>query len=230
MEFTMFPSDVVDANENILIHFFYHILNFDYRSGIFTDESSIFDMSDNILSKEDYANLRSQYYTASADADLDYHQGQKLYYGFVSKLHEERINDKCMAVYGFRLDFNGDPHLLKDIVSVMKNKLPHKDWDSENVFLIKRMDIQAEKDRIANDARTIELDRAISAPEFQDKEATNVIPIGRIRNPSKEEILKGFNPFLIAKELDMSMSEALEVVKKNQLEYYKNKKFEPPEF
>ena len=79
MDFTIADSDLVDKNEDMMIHLFFNLFKFDFRSGLFTDESSIYDMGSMGLEHQDYIDVANEYYEKTSES-LTYTQGQKLYY------------------------------------------------------------------------------------------------------------------------------------------------------
>ena len=189
-------SNTVDNNEYILIHFFFNVFNFDYRSGLFTDESSIYDLGAQGLEDSDYLFIAEEYYKLNTEI-FNYDQGMKSYYKILNKYWDNFIIKKIENCYGFKLC---NIHLLPDIIATLKEKFPTKNWEDDTLFIIKTLDNQ--------------IDKSIKQ-ELKTKAETNVIKLNIRKKLSREEILESCNEFLIAKELNISFSMAKEIANSN---------------
>lgn len=216
MDITLCESSVVDSNKNLLIHFFYSVFGFDYRAGLFTDQSSVYDLSDLLLSSSDNALLKVMYYK-EADPTWDYFKGKKFYYDLRFSAFESALNSKIASAYNIDMSKYANVHLLPDIVSMLHQEFPNRAWDQEVVFISRRLDLLEIAAR--------KLDQAVIAASKPDP-FVNVVPLRSVTS-SKEEILSGFNPILISKTAGISLEEAIAKVEQNRLDFYKDKKFEP---
>jgi hypothetical protein len=209
MDFTISSSDIVDNHEDMLIHFYYHILDFDYRCGIFTDQSSICDMGSTGLKKLDYEVVAAKYHELDYKS-MEYTQGQKAYNLILNNHWDRMVYNKIKSVYN--IEFNTNVHLLIDIIKLLEEKYPNRNWANDNIFIIKMLDNRAKKQEENN---------------IKEKEQTNVLKLNLRKKLTREEILKSTNDFLIAKELNIGFKEAHEIAQKNYIEKMKGKIFEP---
>lgn len=213
MKFELGDNKLVLDNEYLLIHFFHYVLKFNFRDGIFFDESSIYDLSDSVLSESQIARLKQEYYN-SVPSNFDYYQGMRFYFNLKYAEVKQQYNKNCLMTYGFSLYDVGDIHLLREIIQQLKATFPARNWKQECVFVFKQQDVESQSDR---------REEVGFAPA-----SSNVVPIGVVRKPSKEIILEGFNPLKIAESEDISIIEAIQIVDKNREEKFKDAKFYPP--
>lgn len=211
MDITFADSDIVEKNENVLLHLFFHILNFDVRQGFFSDESSIHDMGTCGFTDIDYQILAKQYYDLCPE-DYNYSQGQKFYLHLCHDRFDNMVIEKFKTTYG--LTINKKTHLLKDFIVLLKENFPDRDWDKENIFIIKTLDNRLEKEED-------------NIKQSLESEKTNIVKLPVKKRLTPEEIKKGFNEYLMVKELGMTWDEASLLAKENFDKKMIDKKFEP---
>ncbi len=207
MNITIPPQDKIDSFEDIMIHFFYHVLKYDYRSGLFTDESSIFDMGSTGLDESDYLKAYHEYHD-SLPKKLSYIQCQKHYYKILYRIFDEVVAQRVLEVYDIELPKK--INLLVDIAAFLKDNV-NKNWQEENIFLIKTMDTKSFQKFKLED----------------EKKFTNVIPIPIKKKLSDEDVAQGCNEFLMMSRLNMSWDDARVLAKKNYEKSMEGKIFEP---
>lgn len=212
-DFTIADSEIVDQHESILIHLFYSLLNYDYRNGMFTDESSIYDMGAVGLSNQDFIDVANQYHQQASDS-LSYSEGQKLYYKILNKAFDNMIFEKFEKTYGFSLD--SKTHLLKDIALLLKDKFPNKNWDTDIIFILKKFDNQLKNEDILEKQTKVET-----------KTIGNVTKLPVRKKPTPDEVLNGTNSFLMQSVLGMSWEDAEKLASENYEKKMAGKKFEP---
>jgi len=212
MDFTVADSDLVDKNEDMMIHLFFNLFKFDFRSGLFTDESSIYDMGSMGLEDQDYIDVANEYYEKTSD-ELTYTQGQKLYYKILNKKFDDMISEKFNNTYGFYL--NPKIHLLPDIINLLNEKFPNRNWEKDNIFIIKTLDnIKIENDRI-------ELE------EKEEAKKEKVIKLPVRKKLTDDEVRACTNEFLMVKQLGMDFKDAKKLAEANYNKKIEGKKFEP---
>lgn len=211
MDITFGKSDIVEQNNNILIHLFFHLVNFDVRQGFFSDESSIRDMGTCGFTENDYEILAKQYYD-NCPQDYSYSEGQKFYLHLCHDRFDNMIVEKFEATYGFPIDKK--IHYLKDFILLLKEKFPNRDWDRDNIFIIKTLDNILEKEELL-------------VKEEVDSELTNVIRLPVKKKKTVEEIKSGTNDYLMVKELGLTWQEARVLAQENFDKKMLGKKFEP---
>lgn len=211
MDITFADSDIIEKNENILIHLFFHLLNFDMRHGFFSDNSSIHDMGTCGFTESDYEILAKQYYDTCPE-NSTYSEGQKFYLHLCHDRFDNMILEKFEQTYGFSIDKK--LHLLKDFIVLLKEKFPNRDWDTENIFILKTLDNRLEKEEQ-------------NVKEGLDSEQTNIVKLPIRKKLTPEEIKQGFNEYLMVKELGLTWDEARTLAKENFDNKMIGKKFEP---
>jgi hypothetical protein len=210
-DFTIADSDIVDQHESILIHLFYSLLDYNYRNGMFTDESSIYDMGAVGLSTQDFIDVANQYYKQTSDF-LSYSEGQKLYYKILNKAFDNMIFEKFEKTYGFPLD--SKIHLLKDIALLLKDKFPARNWDTDIIFILKKFDNQQKQEDISQN-------------ETKTETTSNVIKLPVRKKPTPDEVRNGTNSFLMQSVLGLSWEDAEKLASENYEKKMLGKKFEP---
>lgn len=213
MNITFGDSDIVEKNEAILIHLFFNLLDFDFRSGFFSDESSIYDMGTCGFTDDDYFDLAQTYYDTCPQS-YTYTQGQDFYLKLSNKKFDQMIVDKFEKTYGF--SFNKKTHYLKDFVVLLQKNFPDRDWDKDNIFILKTLDNRIEK-------REKEIQEEVKSKD----EKIVRLPVRKKASP--EEIRNGYNEYLMVKELKMTWDEARELSRSNFDKKHEGKKFEPYE-
>lgn len=212
MDFTIADSDLVEQNEQMMIHLFYNLLKFDFRGGLFTDESSIYDMGSMGLSHDDYIQVANEYYEKTSES-LTYTQGQKLYYKILNKRFDDMIEEKFYQTYGFTLD--SKTHLLVDIIKVLNENFPNRDWEMDNLFIIKTLDnIKIENERL-------ELEKQ------QQAKNEKVVKFPGRKKLTDDEVWACTNEFLMVKQLGMNFKDAKKLAEENYNKKMEGKKFEP---
>lgn len=214
MDFIIPDDDIIEKHENILIHAFYHLLNYDFRDGMFTDESSIYDMGSCGLQDNDYLQIAKEYEELDTKGK-SYLECQKIYYKLVNNAFDKRLFSVFKQTYGFEL--NPKIHLLKDIAILLKETLPKKNWDEENIFILKRLNIISEQ-------REKKHQEEQKTKQEQNK---NITKFPRKKHFSDEEVAQGTNCFLMMKQLGISFDEANKLVDKNLEKRYEGKTFTP---
>lgn len=211
MDITFSDSDIVEQHQDILIHLFFHLVDFDVRQGFFSDESSIRDMGTCGFKDEDYHILAKQYYD-TCPANYTYSEGQKFYLHLCHDRFDNMIVEKFEYTYGFTIDKK--THFLKDFIFLLKDKFPHRDWVQDNIFILKTLDnrLQKEEDLIL---------------EEMHSNISNVIKLPLKKKLTPEEIKSGTNEYLMVKELGMKFPEARALAKENFDKKMLGKKFEP---
>lgn len=212
MDITIGDSEVVDNNENLLIHVFFNLFNYDFRSGMFTNDSSIYDMSGTNFKDEDYVELAKEYYEQSPE-NYSYTQGQKLYQKLSNAKFDKNVFESFEKTYGFPL--KPEQHLLKDVVLVLKEKFPTRNWDTENIFIFKTLDFRLKKEE--------EEEERVLAEEKKQK----VVKLPVRKKPSREEIKVCFNEYLISREFGIPFEEARILARANLEKAREGKKFTP---
>ena len=210
-DFTISGNSEISKYDSILIHFYYSVLNYDYRNGLFTDESSIYDMGGTGLSDDDYTRVADEYETISAtDKDMTYTEGQKLYFKLLNKAFDAHIVEKFKISYG--LDFDLDKHLLVDIAKILEQEFPGRRWELENLFILRKFDVEREK---------------VEHERIQREKDTNIIKIPVKKKLTEDEIRNGSNEFLMMNVLGMSYAEAEALAKTNFEKKTAGKRFVP---
>lgn len=211
MDIIIEDSDIIEKNEALLIHLFFHLFQFDFRKGLFTNLSSIYDMSGCGFQDEDYIELSKQYYSQCPE-HYTYKEGRQFYQKLSNNHSDNIVFSNFFRTYGFNLDKKC--HLLKDIIVLLNNNFPHKNWESDNIFIIKTLDHRLEKEE---ELHLLEM-------EQQDKKIVK-LPIRK--KPSPEEIKNGYNEYLMVKNLGMNWEDAQQLAKANFEKKTSGKKFEP---
>ena len=211
MNITFSGSDIVEKYENILIHFGFHVMDFDFRSVFFSDESSMYDMGSNGLNDNDYHLVAKMYYDIASDNDT-YSQGQKKYYKLLNTYTDKIWADNFESTYGFSL--NKDKHLLKDIILELNDKFPSRNWDQDNIFIIKKFDALMEQRKKDEDEEKL-------------NNKNNIVKFPKRKKLSPEEIKQCTNYFLMVKELGMTYEDAKKLADHNYEKKMEGKKFEP---
>jgi hypothetical protein len=206
MDIIQSDSSIIDKNEDVAINLFYYVFDYDFRKGLFTDESSIYDMSPLGLQNYDYEKIADEYEEKKPE-NLIYRE----YLNFYDKLLNERweavIKKKLQNHYG--LIFNSDKHLLVDIISLIKIKFPYRKWSEENIFIIKKLDL-----KIVKEEKIIE-------------KQTNVRKLPYKKKLTDEDIATCINPFLLKESLNISLNEARKLATHNYDIKTKDKIFIP---
>lgn len=210
MDITYADGEFVDQHEYLGIHLFYYLFDYDYRSGMFTDESSIYDMGNIMgLTHEEIEEVADQY-DEQKDDSLTYSECMNKYNKLLNAKWDAMIIKKLQDHYG--IIFNPKKNLLVDIMKQMLEKFPNRDWETENIFIIKKLDYknkQEEEERL------------------QEEKDSNVVRLGVRKKLTKEEVATCTNPFLISQELEMSMKEARKLAQKNYDLKMKDRVFTP---
>lgn len=209
MEIIYSSSDEINSNEDMMINVFYNLFNEDFRQGFFSDESSLYDMKYSGFNKNNYQEVANIYYNLVPN-NLDYVDSQKFYIKIIDKVWKNFIFNKFMDIYGIDLK---EKHLLIDIIKSLKEKYPQRHWERENIFIIRTLDNLLNKQAKVN--------YPISSSQL------NVIELNIRKKPTKEEILQGTNPFLIMKELNISLNEARSIAQNNYRKKMQGKVFKP---
>lgn len=211
MDITFSDSDIIEKNEAILIHLFFHLFDFDFRSGFFSNESSIYDMGSCGFTDKDYIELAQLYYD-TCPANYTYSQGQNFYFTLSNKRFDKMIAEKFKKTYGFT--FDKKMHYLKDFVLLLKEHFPERNWEKDNIFILKTLDNRIER-----------TEKEIQEKTHQQDEKIVQLPVRKKLSP--EEIRNGYNEFLMVKELKMSWEEARNLAQLNFDKKHEGKKFEP---
>lgn len=211
MDIIFEDSDIIEKNENILIHLFFNIVNYDFRNGFFSDESSIRDMESCGFSDEDYIALSKEYYE-TCPSNITYAEGQRHYQKLSHIRFDNMVIEKFEQIYGIVIDVK--THLLKDFILILKESFPNRDWDKENLFIIKTLDNRLDKEEQS----------ILEEHKNQDKKVVK-LPVRKKLSP--EEIKNGLNEFLMVKELGMKWEEARELAKFNFDKKMEGKEFIP---
>lgn len=205
-------SGMVDKYENVLIHFFYHILDIDYRNALFTDESSIYDMGSTGLNKADYVKVAQEYAQLGTDS-LDYFAGEKAYNKILNAHWDKVIHDRIHEVYG--IDWDLKVHLLTDIAMMLEDQFPDRNWEEDIIFVIKMLDNRMEKEE-----KKIE-------QELAQKQDEKVVKLQVRKKLTPDEVRACTNEFLMVRELGIPMEEARTLARANWAKKKESKKFEP---
>lgn len=211
MDFIIPDEDIVDRYEHILRHLFYHLLDYDYRDGLFTDESSIYDMGGTGLSDEDYSRVASTY-RQEVPPNLSYTASQKFYFKLLNQEFDNMIASRFEKTYNFKLD--PSIHLLKDLALLLNSTFPDRNWTTENLFISRQLDTKRERNAQEKASRAV-LDTG------------NVTKLPVRKKPSPDEILGGVNDYLMVTVLGMSQEDADALAKLNYEKRTEGKKFEP---
>lgn len=211
MDITFSESDIIEQNEDILIHLFFHILDFDYRNGFFSDDSSIHDMGTCGFTQQDYIEL-AKLYNKTCPENYTYSQGQKYYLKLSNERFDNMVIEKFEKTYDIAID--NSLHYLKDFIILLKENFPNRNWATENIFILRTLDnrLKNEEDEILN--------------EFQ-KLPEKVIKFPVKKKLSQEEIRTGLNTYLMVEELGMSLQEARQLANTNYEKKYEGKKYQP---
>lgn len=212
MDITIGQSDIIDKNENLLIHVFFNLIDYDFRNGIFTNESSIYDMDGCNFKEEDYINLSKDYYEQFSE-NYSYSEGRDFYQKLSSAKFDKQIFKNFETTYGFTL--TKEQHLLKDIILILQEKFPLRNWDTENIFILKTLNYRL--------AKKVEEDKQILSEEKNQK----VVKLPVRKKLSPEEIKGCLNEYLMIKELGMTWEDAKILAKSNFDKKMEGKKFEP---
>lgn len=213
MDIIFTDEDLLTDNEDILIHMFFNLLNYDYREGIFSNESSIYDMEGCNFTNEDYIFLFNQYQENKCE-NASYKEGCLIYQKMVNTYFDNMLISNFKKAYD--LDFNKKKHLLIDLVSILKENFQNKDWKKDNLFILKTLDNRAEK-------KDFKSNKNNSLNENEEK----IIKFPIKKKLSKDEIKNSCNQILIMSELNMTWEEAYALVEINYDKKMKNKIFEP---
>lgn len=210
MDITYADSDFVDQHEYLGIHLFYYLFDFDYRRGMFTDESSIYDMGNIMgLTHKEIEEVADQY-DAQKDDSLIYSECYKKYNKLLNAKWDAMLIRKLQEHYGITLE--DKKHYLVDIMKQMLENFPNRDWETENIFIMKKLDAQNKREE---------------EEELKKQKESKVIRLGVRKKLTKEETLACTNPFLIKEELGISMKEARELAQKNYDLKMKDRIFTP---
>lgn len=211
MDIIFEESDIVEKNENILIHLFFHLVDYDFRNGFFSNESSIHDMGSSGFTDQDYLNLSQTYYETVPE-NLTYSEGEKFYRKLSNELFDNMIIDKFEATYGIVIDKK--THLLKDFILVLKNRFPERDWDKDNIFILKTLDNRLEKEE----------KNIVDAHNHKDEKIVK-LPVRKKLTP--EEVKNSFKEYLMVRDLGMTWKDARALAEANFDKKMEGKKFEP---
>lgn len=211
MDITFGDSDIIEQNEEILIHLFFNIIDYDFRNGFFSDESSIHDMGTCGFTNEDYDQLAQTYYD-TCPTNYTYSQGQKFYQKLSNDRFDTMVVENFEKTYGFSIDKK--IHYLKDFIILLKEHFPERKWEIENIFILRTLDNRLEKEV-----------KAISEESQIKDEKIVKFPVRKKLSP--EEIKNGLNEYLMVKELKMTWEEATKLAKNNLDKKREGQKFEP---
>jgi hypothetical protein len=210
MDINIIKSDIIEKNEDMMIHFFFNLFKFDFRDGLFTDESSIYDMFSTGLEDQDYIDVANEYYQKTSN-EFTYTQCEKLYYKILNKKFNNMIFKKFNNTYGFNLD--PKIHLLTDIINLLNKKFPERNWKKDNIFIIKTLD-------------NIKIEN--TKTELKEKqEIQKVVKLPVKKKLTDDEVRASTNEFLMIKQLGMNFEEAKKLAEENYNKKMQNKKFEP---
>lgn len=210
MDITFANSDIVEQNEDILIHLFFHIVDYDFRDGFFSNESSIRDMDSCCFKDEDFVEL-ARFYNETCRQNYTYSQGSEYYQKLFSEKFDNIFVERFEKAYGISIDKK--THYLKDIIVLLKDVFPNRNWKNDNIFILKTLDNRADKK-----------DKELSQkPQSNEK----VVKFPVRKKLTEQEIRSGFNEFLMTQELGLSWEEARQLVKANFDKKHEGEKFEP---
>lgn len=209
MDITFEDSDIVEKNESMLIHIFYHLIDYDFRQGFFSDETSLYDMGTCGLTDKDYFEIADDY-NEHCPKDYSYSQGMKFYNKLCNEKFDKNIANNFLETYGF--PFDEKKHILKDLIPLFHEKFPNRDWDTDIIFIIKTLDNILEKQKT-----TI----------IKEPQDTKVVKLPVKKKLSPEEIKNSSNEYLLVKELGMTWDEARKLASENFDKKHQGKKFEP---
>ncbi len=214
MDFEWGSQDIIDKHENKLIHLFFYMFDYDYRNGVFSDESSIYDMGICGLKDEHFILAYHRYEECIGKLEKlpKYKECQKKYFSILYQIESDVFKDKFKIVYGIELPEK--IHLLKDIVKYLDKNIK-RNWDEENIFIIKKLDVQSIQNEDEEKPKKI-----INRDE-------KIIPFPVSKKSTDDEIREGFNEFLMMSRLNMSWKEARAQVLINEDKYDDGKIFEP---
>ncbi len=198
----------IDKYEDIMINVFYYLFSYNYNLGLFTDDSSVYDMKYLALENQDYKDIANDFEKINKE-EFDYFEAEKEYNKILNNFFINKITNVFKEKYNY--SFTKEKHLLKTIGKELKNLHPNKAWKEENIFLIKRLNHQQKQLKLIE----------------QEEPKTNVIKFPKRKKLTKEEIKKSTNFLLMMKELDMSYKEAKKLSDLNLKEKMKDKKFKP---
>lgn len=202
-------DDIVGNNENMLIHIFYHLFDYDLRLGFFSDESSIYDMGTSGLTEQDYFDIANEY-NEKCPENYSYSEGMQFYNKLSNDKFDKVIASKFEKTYGFPFDEN--KHFLKDLVMLFHDKFPNRNWDTEVLFIIKTLDNRFEKEK---------------SFDIENQKNKKVIKIPVRKKLSPEELKNSSNEYLLVKELGMTWEEATKLANENFDKKYLGQKFTP---
>ena len=207
-DITIADQDEIDKYEDIMVNVFYYLFSYNYNLGLFTDDSSVYDMKYLALENQDYKDIANEFEKINKE-EFDYFEAEKEYNKILNNFFINKITNGFKEKYNY--SFTKEKHLLKTIGKELKKLHPNKAWKEENIFLIKRLNHQQKQLKLIE----------------QEEPKTNVIKFSKKRKLTKEEIKKSTNFFLMIKELDMSYKEARKLSDLNLKEKMKDKKFKP---
>lgn len=211
MDITFGDSDIVEQNEDILIHLFFNIIDYDFRNGFFSDESSIYDMGTCGFSEQDYEQLAQTYYDTCPE-NYTYTQGRKHYNQLSNEKFDNMVIEKFEKTYGFSIP--PKLHYLKDFIILLKEHFPERNWAIDNTFILKTLNNRLEKEK------------KVLIENTQPKD-DKIIKLPVRKKLSQEEIRNGLNEYLMVKELKMTWEEAHKLCLSNLDKKHEGKKFEP---
>lgn len=211
MDITFSDSGVVDKNEDILIHLFFNIVDYDYRNGSFSDDSSIHDMGSCGFTDEDYLQL-AQLYNDTCPKDYIYSEGQDFYQQLSNEHFDNMVIRKFESIYGITIDKH--THYLKDFVALLNEHFPSRNWSTENIFILRTLD-----NRLINEEKEI--------LEISKKLDQKILKLPIKKKLSPEEVRNGLNEYRMMNELGMTRKEAHELAKFNFDKKHEGKKFQP---
>ena len=129
----------IDKYEDIMINVFYYLFSYNYNLGLFTDDSSVYDMKYLALENQDYKDIANDFEKINKE-EFDYFEAEKEYNKILNNFFINKITNVFKEKYNY--SFTKEKHLLKTIGKELKNLHPNKAWKEENIFLIKRLNHQ----------------------------------------------------------------------------------------